>query len=122
MGAQSYLKSDRRITQLYGWLVAESLRIATEAGEKRNARTRRELLELALLHGLEVVAQPHATYTGRRHRQPALPEFIGDANLAEGRLVNGQRDDRFLDVVGDPVLEHRLAPRDLLQRQFPALS
>lgn len=37
-----------RITRLYGWLVAESLRIATEAGEKRNARTRRDLLELAL--------------------------------------------------------------------------
>ncbi len=31
MGAQSYLKSDRRITQLYGWLVAESLRIDAAA-------------------------------------------------------------------------------------------
>ena len=66
MGAQSYLKSDRRITQLYGWLVAESLRIATEAGEKRNARTRRELLELALRYR-----------AASRRVAPALNAWIG---------------------------------------------
>src|SRR5262249_54819508 len=73
-----------------------------------------------LLHGLEVVALPHATYPSGGDRHPPLLELVGNADLAESRLIDRQRNDRFLDLVSDAVLEHRLAPRDLLQRQLSA--
>jgi hypothetical protein len=34
----------------------------------------------ALLHGLEIVAQPHAAYAGRRHGEPAFAQLVGDAH------------------------------------------
>src|SRR6266536_729787 len=39
-----------------------------------------------LLHGLEVVAQPHATHTGRRHRQSARKR-LGEADLIIKKLA-----------------------------------
>jgi len=36
-----------------------------------------------LVHGLEVMTLPHATHAGGRDREPALPQLVGDANLAE---------------------------------------
>ncbi len=52
-----------------------------------------------------------ATRSGRRratHGEPALSEFIGDADLPESRLFDGKRHDGGLDLFGDAVLEHRL--------------
>jgi hypothetical protein len=40
--------------------------------------------------------------------------------LPQGVLLDGERIDGFLDLGGDPVLEHRLAAANLLQCQFPA--
>ena len=55
-----------------------------------------------------------------RDREPALAQLVGDPHLAEGGLLNRELDDRRLDLRGDPVLQHRLAPADLLQRQLAA--
>ena len=73
-----------------------------------------------LVHGLQIVAQPHAAHAGGRDREPALPQFVGDADLAEGRLLNGQRNDGVFDLLRHAVLQHRLLAADLLQRQLAA--
>ena len=73
-----------------------------------------------LLHGLEVVAQPHAAHAGGGDRHPSLLELVGDANLAESGLFNGQRNDGILDLLRHPVLQYRLLAADLLQRQLAA--
>ncbi len=64
----------------------------------------------ALLHGFQIVALPHAADACRRHGEPALSQFIGDAHLPEGRLLDGESHDGVLDLFGDAVLEHRLLP------------
>ena len=64
----------------------------------------------ALFHGLQIVALPHAADAGGRHDQPALSQFIGDAHLAESRLLDGKRHNGALDLFGNAVLEHRLLP------------
>ncbi len=53
----------------------------------------RFLLRLGLL---PVLPQPNAAHSRGGDRQPALPQLVGDANLSEGRLFDGQRDN---DVV-----------------------
>ena len=75
----------------------------------------------ALLHGLEIVAQPHAAYAGRRHGEPAFAQLVGDAHLPEGRLLDGERNNGVLDLLRHPVLEHRLLAADLLQSKVPRL-
>jgi hypothetical protein len=40
-----------------------------------------------LLHGLELVALPHAAHPSRRHTQPAPLQFIGDPYLTPRRAV-----------------------------------
>src|SRR5512133_1153977 len=74
-----------------------------------------------LLHGLQVVAQPHTAHASRRDREPALPQFVGNAHLTEGRLLDRQRYDGILDLLRHAVLQHRLLAADLLQSQFAAL-
>jgi len=66
------------------------------------------------------VAQPYAAHASRRDRVPALPQFVGDADLAEGRLLERQRNDRVLDLLGHAILQHRFLAADLLQCQFAA--
>src|SRR6202011_3208553 len=34
-----------------------------------------------LVHGLEVMTLPHAAHAGGRDREPALAQFVGDADL-----------------------------------------
>ena len=41
-----------------------------------------------LVHGLEVMTLPHAPHASGRDREPALPQLVGDANLAESRLLD----------------------------------
>jgi hypothetical protein len=67
------------------------------------------------------VALPHAAHAGRGHRQAALLQLIGDANLAEGRLLKGKRNDGVLNLLRHAVLQHRLLAADLLQRQLATL-
>src|SRR5262245_43272193 len=52
---------------------------------------------------------------------PALPELVGNADLAESRLLDRQRYDSILDLLRHAVLQHRLLATDFLQGQFAAL-
>jgi len=49
-----------------------------------------------------------------------LANLVGDADLAEGGLLQRQVEDDRLDLRRRPVLQDWLAPRQLLQRQFAA--
>src|SRR5580700_3778956 len=73
-----------------------------------------------LVHGLEVMTLPHAAHAGGRDREPALAQFVGDADLTEGRLLDGQRNDGIFDLLCDAILQYRLLAADLLQRQLAA--
>jgi hypothetical protein len=74
-----------------------------------------------LVHGLQIVAQPHTAHAGGGDREPALPQLVGNAELTEGRLLEGQRYDGVLDLLRHAVLQHRLLAADFLQGQFAAL-
>ncbi len=63
---------------------------------------------------------PHATHASGRDREPALAQFVGDANLAESRLLDGNRHDGVFDFLCDAVFQHGLLAADLLQRQLAA--
>jgi len=67
------------------------------------------------------MALPHAAHASRRNRQTALLQLIGDANLAEGRLLNRKCNDSVLDLLRHTVLQHRLLAADLLQRELAPL-
>src|SRR5207245_8991012 len=54
-----------------------------------------------LVHRLQVVAQPHTAHAGRGDREPALSQLVGNADLTEGRLLNGKRNDGVLDLLRD---------------------
>src|SRR5262249_32867523 len=49
---------------------------------------------------------------------PALAQLVGHPYLAEGRLLDRQRDDGVLDLLRYAVLQHRLLAADLLQCQL----
>jgi hypothetical protein len=66
------------------------------------------------------VAQPHATHAGARDHKPVLPQFIGDTQLSECRLLEGERNDRVFDLLRHAVLQYRFLAADLLQRQLAA--
>ena len=52
---------------------------------------------------------------------PALPQFVGNAYLTEGRLLDRQRCHGILDLLRHAVLQHRLLAADFLQGQFAVL-
>ena len=60
------------------------------------------------------MALPDAAHAGRRDRQAALGELIGDTQLTPGWLVNRHFDNRRLDLGRGAVLQDRLAAADLL--------
>ena len=72
------------------------------------------------LHRLEIMALPDAANAGRRDRMAELAKLVGDADLAISRPVQRKLDDDRLDLGRRAVLQDRLAPRQLLQRQFAA--
>ena len=71
-----------------------------------------------MLHRRQVVALPHTAHTGWRDRQAALAQFVGHPQLAPGRLFDRKVHHRPLNVRRGTVLQARLAPADLLQRQL----
>src|SRR6202023_745766 len=73
-----------------------------------------------LVHGLEVMTLPHATHASGRDCEPALAQLVGDAALAEGRLLDGTRNDGVFALLCDAVLQHWLFAAHLLQRQLAA--
>jgi hypothetical protein len=64
------------------------------------------------------VALPHATHAEGRDDQAALAQFVGDAGLAPGWLLDGDGDDRLFNLRIDAVLQDRLAAADLLQGEL----
>src|SRR5918993_2599901 len=66
------------------------------------------------------MAEPHAAHAGGGDRKPTLSEFIGDADLTKGRLLDRKRNDGGFDLLRHTVLQHRLLASDLLQRQLAA--
>ena len=71
-----------------------------------------------LLHGLKLVALPHAAHAGGRDRVAALADLVGDPDLAEGGLLKSQSKDQRLNLGRRAVGQKRLAPRQLLKRQL----
>ena len=63
---------------------------------------------------------PHATHASGRDREPALAQFVSDADLTEGRLLDGQRNDGIFNLLCDAILQYRLLAADFLQRQLAA--
>jgi hypothetical protein len=61
------------------------------------------------------------THAGRRDHKPALPQFVGNAQLPECRLLERERNDHVFDLLSYAVLQHRLLAADLLQRQLAAV-
>ena len=72
------------------------------------------------LHRLEIMTLPDPAHPGRRNRMAELAKLIGDADLAISRPVQRKLDDDRLDLRRRAVFQDRLAPRQLLQRQFAA--
>jgi hypothetical protein len=50
---------------------------------------------------------PHATHAGGRDREPALPQLVGDADLAEGRLLGASANDGIFDLLRHAILQYR---------------
>ena len=73
-----------------------------------------------LLHRLQIMALPDPAHPGRRDRMAEFAKLVGDADLAVRRPVQRKLDDDRFDLGGRAVLQDRLAPRQLLQRQFAA--
>src|ERR1700730_11119652 len=69
--------------------------------------------------GAKVVTLPgRASAVGRG--DPEFPHFVGDADLAEGRLLHRKFNDPLRDLGRGPVRQDRLLAADLLQRQLAA--
>src|SRR5271169_2349313 len=66
------------------------------------------------------MALPDPTNASRRERMAKLAQLVGDADLAISRPVQRKLDDDRFDLGRRAVLQDRLAPRQLLQRQFAA--
>ena len=66
------------------------------------------------------MTQPHATHPGRRDHKPTLAQFVGDTQLTKRWLLERELNNGLLDLLGHPILQHRLLAADLLQRQLPA--
>ncbi len=64
----------------------------------------------------------YAAHAGGRDGKPAFPQLVGDADLTERRLLNGQGDNGVFDVLRHAVLQHRLLAADLLQKPAPRLG
>ena len=54
--------------------------------------------------------------------EAALPQFVGDPDLAKCGLFNGKRNNRILDILRHSVLQHRFLAADLLRCSSPPLS
>jgi hypothetical protein len=66
------------------------------------------------------VAEPDFPHAEGGHHDAALAELVGDPELPPGGLVDGHPDRRRLDRGVDPILQVRLAPGELLQRDLAA--
>ena len=68
-----------------------------------------------LAEGLQIMTEPDAPHTRGGNEQTRFGQFVGHADLAPCWLVQGHFQNRFLDVVVNPVLGAGLASADLAQ-------
>src|SRR4029078_7544267 len=94
-------------------------RVDVRVGQPQSLRgdLRLERLE-PLLHGLKLMALPHAAHAGGRDRVAALADPLCDPDLAEVGLLKRQSKDQRLSLARRAVGQKRLAPRQLLKRQL----
>ena len=78
-----------------------------------------ERLEAVFDRG-QIVALPYAAHARRRDRQTLSLQRLRHPHLAPGWLLDRQVDHRLFDLRGGAVLQHWLAPADLLQGQLAA--
>lgn len=60
--------------------------------------------------------------TSKGETEPALPQLVCDADLAESRLLDGNCHDGVFDLLCDAVFQHWLRAADLLQHQLAAFG
>src|SRR5215813_237453 len=75
----------------------------------------------SLVEVLQRVPLPHAAHASRRNLHPPFGQLIGGPQLSPRRLFARNRHDRLFNLWGDPILEIRLAPTQLLQCRFSPL-
>ena len=63
---------------------------------------------------------PHTAHAGGRNHEPTFPQFVGDTDLTERRLLDGERNDGVFDLLRHAILQHGLLAADLLQSKVPA--
>src|SRR3954449_3833059 len=66
------------------------------------------------------MATPHPAYARRRDRTPTAADLVGDADLAEGGLLQREIKNAALDLGRGPVGQQRLRAGQLLQGEFAA--
>jgi hypothetical protein len=74
-----------------------------------------------LAKGFQIMSQPDAAHARRGNEQTALGQLVGYAHLTEGRLLQGDFEHCFFDVLFDPILGTRFASADLAQGQLATL-
>jgi hypothetical protein len=66
------------------------------------------------------VTEPDAAHAEGRDADASPEQFVGDPCLAPGGLLDGDVDDRLLDLWGDAVFEDGLAAGELLEGELAA--
>jgi hypothetical protein len=73
-----------------------------------------------LFEGFQIAPLPDGTDTARGNEDGFLFKFVGDAELAESGLFDGEFEDGFLDVLLYAIFDYRLPAADFLKSLFAA--
>jgi hypothetical protein len=74
----------------------------------------------ALLHRLQIMALPHPAHARRREGVPLFAHLVGDPDLAEGGLLQREREDGGLDLGRRAVRQQGLTTGQLLKGELAA--
>jgi hypothetical protein len=74
----------------------------------------------ALLHRLEIVTLPDPAHARRRDRVALLAHLVGHPDLAEGGLLQREREDSRLDLGRRAVRQQGLLAGELLEGELAA--
>ena len=67
------------------------------------------------------MSEPYAAHSAGRDQNTFLLQLVADSYLSKGRLVDRDRNNRFLDLRVDAVLDDGFLARDLLECRFATL-
>ena len=76
----------------------------------------------ALLHRLQIMALPHPAHARRRDGVPLFAHLVGDPDLAEGGLIQREREDGGLDLGRRAGRQQGLTTGELLKGEPPPVS